>query len=119
MAQNIEPLTSAAEAVEIVDTQAAPADYEVGLKSLNQWQLAWRKFRKHHLALVGLGLIAFLLGVAIIGPVLLPFSFTDIPKPDQIVGAGRPPSLQHPMGRPAASSATCSRSSSTAPAPRS
>lgn len=98
MAQNIEPLTSAAEAVEIVDTQAAPADYEVGLKSLNQWQLAWRKFRKHHLALVGLGLIAFLLGVAIIGPVLLPFSFTDIPKPDQIVGAGRPPSLQHPMG---------------------
>ena len=50
------------------------------------------------LALVGLGLVAFLIGMAIIGPVLLPFSFTDIPKPDQIVGAGRPPSLQHPMG---------------------
>jgi peptide/nickel transport system permease protein len=98
MAQNIEPLTAAGTA-EVVDTPAAPpADYEVGLKSLNQWQLAWRKFRKHHLALIGLGLIAFLLGVAIIGPVILPFSFTDIPKPDQIVGAGRPPSLQHPMG---------------------
>ncbi len=36
--------------------------------------------------------------MAIIGPVLLPFNFTDIPKPDQIVSAGRPPSLQHPMG---------------------
>ncbi len=99
MAQNIEPLTTASvEVAAVVDTQAAPADYEVGLKSLNQWQLAWRKFRKHRLALIGLGLVAFLLGVAIIGPVLLPFSFTDIPEPDQIVGAGRPPSLQHPMG---------------------
>ena len=43
-------------------------------------------------------MVAFLIGVAVLGPVLLPFSFTDIPKPDQIVGAGRPPSLQHPMG---------------------
>jgi peptide/nickel transport system permease protein len=99
MAQNIEPLTTASGAAEIVDQPtAAPEDYEVGLKSLNQWQLAWRKFRKHHLALIGLGLIAFLFGVAILGPVILPFTFTDIPKPDQIVGAGRPPSLQHPMG---------------------
>lgn len=95
MGQNVEPLANAAE---IVDTPSAPEDYEVGLKSLNQWQLAWRKFRKHRLALIGLAMIAILIGVAVIGPVLLPFNFTDIPKPDQIVGAGRPPSLQHPMG---------------------
>ena len=25
---------------------AAAEDYEVGLKSLNQWQLAWRKFQQ-------------------------------------------------------------------------
>jgi ABC-type dipeptide/oligopeptide/nickel transport system permease subunit len=94
MAQNIEPLTTAAEVVD-----APPVvDYEVGLKSLNQWQLAWRKFRKHRLALIGLGLIGGLILVAVIGPILLPFAFTDIPKPDQIVSAGRPPSLQHPMG---------------------
>jgi len=99
MAQNVEPLAAASATTEILDDQAsAREDYEVGLKSLNQWQLAWRKFRKHRLALIGLGLIAFLIGVAVLGPVLLPFSFTDIPKPDQIVGAGRPPSLQHPMG---------------------
>jgi peptide/nickel transport system permease protein len=100
MAQNVESLTTASETTaEIVDRDPTPGeDYEVGLKSLNQWQLAWRKFRKHRLALIGLGLIAFLIGVAVLGPVLLPFSFTDIPKPDQIVGAGRPPSLQHPMG---------------------
>ncbi len=99
MAQNVEPLAAASAAAEVVDRDPTAAeDYEVGLKSLNQWQLAWRKFRKHRLALIGLGLIAFLIGVAVLGPVILPFSFTDIPKPDQIVGAGRPPSLQHPMG---------------------
>ena len=96
MAQNIEPLTTAAEIVEAPAT--APQDYEVGLKSLNQWQLAWRKFRKHKLALIGLAMMAALILTAFVGPILLPFNFTDIPKPDQIVGAGRPPSLQHPMG---------------------
>ncbi|HEY6569264.1 MAG TPA: ABC transporter permease [Candidatus Limnocylindrales bacterium] len=97
MAQNVEPLTTAAEIVDAPDPETA-VDYEVGLKSLNQWQLAWRKFRKHRLALIGLGLIGGLILVAVVGPILLPFAFTDIPKPDQIVSAGRPPSLQHPMG---------------------
>src|SRR4029079_15035390 len=73
-------------------------DYEVGLKSLNQWQLAWRKFRKHKLALIGLLIIGILVLVSVIGPVLLPFNFTDIPKPDELVQQGRPPSLAHPMG---------------------
>ena len=82
MAQNVEPLAAASATTEILDDQAAiPEDYEVGLKSLNQWQLAWRKFRKHRLALIGLGMVAFLIGVAVVGPVLLPFSFTDIPTP--------------------------------------
>ena len=100
MAQNVEPLAAASATPEVLDDPTSvPEDYEVGLKSLNQWQLAWRKFRKHRLALIGLGMIAFLIGVAVIGPVLLPFSFTDIPKPDQIVGAGRPPSLAAPDGR--------------------
>ena len=92
MAQNVESLTTAAETTEIVDdTSPIPEDYEVGLKSLNQWQLAWRKFRKHKLALIGLGITTVLLLVAIIGPVLMPFSFTDIPDPDQVVTMGRPP----------------------------
>ena len=40
--------------------EAGDPDYEVGLESLSQWQLAWRKFRKHHLALIGLGILAAL-----------------------------------------------------------
>jgi peptide/nickel transport system permease protein len=78
--------------------EAGDPDYEVGLESLSQWQLAWRKFRKHNLALIGLGMLAILLLVAIIGPIFLPFSFTNITRPDVIVSWGRGPSLAHPFG---------------------
>ena len=78
--------------------EEAGADYEVALESLNQWQLAWRKFRHHHLALMGLGILATLVAVAIVGPILWPFDFNSIPSPDQIVYQGRPPSLAHPFG---------------------
>lgn len=91
-----------------VTSQAAPAaapggggaaqDYEVELESLNQWQLAWRKFRRHRLALVGLGILAALVLVAIVGPILLPFDFKSIPRPDEIAPAGRGPALSRPFG---------------------
>jgi peptide/nickel transport system permease protein len=73
-------------------------DFEVQLQSLNQWQLAWRKFRRHRLALIGLGILTVLVLTAIIGPILSPFVFNDIPTPDKVVNAGRPPSLAHPFG---------------------
>jgi peptide/nickel transport system permease protein len=84
---------------EIIDPDPTAAeDYEVGLKSLNQWQLAWRKFRKHKLALIGLGLIFAFFAIAVVGPFLMPFSFNEIPQPDQLVQQGRPPSFAHPLG---------------------
>ncbi|HYO42073.1 MAG TPA: ABC transporter permease [Candidatus Limnocylindrales bacterium] len=115
MAQNIDqPAGGLAAKPEIIDPDPSQAeDYEVGLKSLNQWQLAWRKFRKHKLALIGLGIIGALILIAVVGPILLPFSFTDVARPDQIVVQGRPPlcatwdvtgksctsyALVHPMG---------------------
>ena len=99
MTQNVEQQAGLAAAPEVIDPDPTAAeDYEVGLKSLNQWQLAWRKFRKHKLALIGLLIIGILVLVSVIGPVLLPFNFTDIPKPDELVQQGRPPSLAHPMG---------------------
>jgi len=78
--------------------EEAGADYEVALESLNQWQLAWRKFKHHRLALVGLVVLAVLAAVAIVGPILWPFDFSTIPQPDQVVYQGRPPSLAHPFG---------------------
>jgi peptide/nickel transport system permease protein len=74
------------------------SDYEVNLESLSQTQLAWRKFKRHRLALIGLLILLFMTVVAIIGPFLMPFAFDDIPRPDEIVYQGRGPSLQHPFG---------------------
>jgi peptide/nickel transport system permease protein len=73
------------------------ADYEVDLRSLSQFELAWRKFKQHRLALLGLGLLFVIVAIAIIGPFFLPY--TPVPAlPDQLVYAGRPPSLKHPFG---------------------
>src|SRR5690242_16973254 len=69
----------------------SPADYEVSLQSLSQWELAWRKFKQHRLALIGLGIMAALILSAIIGPIFLPYAFDNIPKVDQNVYGGRPP----------------------------
>ena len=94
----LSPLIEApAEEVERRATEAGQ-DYEVQLESLNQWQLAWRKFRKHRLAIVGLAILIVLILAAIFGPILSPFVFNEIPKPDKAVYAGRPPSLNHPFG---------------------
>jgi peptide/nickel transport system permease protein len=100
MAQNYENVTAAESSVADLDRRAeeAGADYEVNLESLSQFQLAWRKFRKHRLALIGLGIITTLILIAIIGPILMPYSFNNIAIPDQIVYAGRSPSLAHPFG---------------------
>jgi peptide/nickel transport system permease protein len=94
LAPNAEPVP------EEIELRAAEAgqDYEVQLESLNQWQLAWRKFRKHRLAIVGLAILLVLIAAAIFGPILSPFVFNDIPRPDKAVYAGRPPSLAHPFG---------------------
>lgn len=78
--------------------EEAGEDYEVGLESLSQWQLAWRKFRHHRLALIGLGIIFTLIAVAVVGPILVPFDFATIPVPDKIVYQGSAPTLAHPFG---------------------
>lgn len=78
--------------------EEAGADYEIGLESLSQWQLAWRKFRKHNLAIIGLVILGSLILIALVGPFFLPFDFRDIPRPEQIVAIGRGPSLAHPFG---------------------
>jgi peptide/nickel transport system permease protein len=76
----------------------ASVDYEVSLKSLSQWQLAWRKFRKHRLAMIGAAILAVLVVTAIVGPIFLPFNFNEVPNPDVIVPKGRPPSAEHIFG---------------------
>lgn len=88
------------QATEIVVTDAnlEQPDFEVQLESLSQLQLAWRRFRRHRLAMIGAVLFLGMCAVAIIGPILLPYNFYTIPVVDKMVYAGRPPSLAHPFG---------------------
>jgi ABC-type dipeptide/oligopeptide/nickel transport system permease subunit len=75
----------------------APAeDVEVSLESLGQWQLAWRRFKLHKLAMIGLGIFAFMIVLAIIGPFIDPFNPLFIPNAKHPGGDG--PSLQHIFG---------------------
>ena len=100
MAQDVQRAAVAETVVAELDHQGegSGADYEVTLESLSQFQLAWRKFRKHRLAMVGLVMLAVLISAAVVGPLLLPFDFNTIPQPDEFVSRGRPPSLTHPFG---------------------
>jgi len=57
---------------------SAGADYEVSLESLNQWQLAWRRFKRHRLALVGALIFGFMIVLAIVGPIIWPYNPLDL-----------------------------------------
>jgi peptide/nickel transport system permease protein len=92
------PIAGSADADLARRAEEAGADYEVTLKSLSQWELAWRKFRKHRLALLGSAILVVLVLAALIGPIFMPFDFASIPTPDVFVNNGRGPSIAHPFG---------------------
>ena len=50
------------------------ADFEVALESLNQWQLAWRRFKRHRMALIGTATFGFMILLAIVGPIIWPYN---------------------------------------------
>ncbi|MBF8289126.1 MAG: transporter permease [Chloroflexi bacterium] len=71
--------------------EGGATDYEVNLKSLTQFELVWRKFRRHRLAMVGLGLLITMFAAAIVGPIFLPFTVDDIPDAATKAYEGLPP----------------------------
>jgi peptide/nickel transport system permease protein len=80
----------------VADPEAPPAeDYEVALESLNQWQIAWRKFKRHRLALVGAGIFVVMILLAIFGPIIWPYDRLDL-KPVTKSGGSPPGWLQNP-----------------------
>jgi ABC-type dipeptide/oligopeptide/nickel transport system permease subunit len=88
-----------------VDAPPAPdsADYEVSLESLNQWQLAWRRFRRHRLALVGAIIFGFMIILAIFGPIIWPYDplalRSDLPGPQGFTPLQMPPFGSDGAGR--------------------
>jgi len=72
------------------------ADNEVALESLSQWQLAWRRFKRHKMAMVGAVIFITVVIIAIIGPFLVPFEMLNFPG--AMEAGGDPPSLEHLFG---------------------
>ncbi len=73
-------------------------DFSVSEHSEGVWSGAARRFISRRPGQIGLSIVLFFVLIALIGPVLLPFDFANVARPDQIVYAGRPPSLAHPFG---------------------
>ncbi len=71
-------------------------DVEVALESLSQWQLAWRRFKLHRLATIGLVIFGFMVLMAILGPIIDPYDPLIIPNATH--PGGDAPSLTHLMG---------------------
>ncbi len=71
--------------------EAGTDDYEVALESLNQWQLAWRRFKRHRLALIGSSFLLVMVSIAIIAPIIWPYDPNFIPGAKK--AGGDPPSL--------------------------
>src|SRR5689334_1188113 len=57
--------------------------------------LAWRRFRRHRLALLGGTLLSIIVGVCLVGPLLVPESAANRVDPTLFRA---PPSLAHPFG---------------------
>lgn len=79
------------------------ADYEVALESLNQWQIAWRRFKRHKLAMVGAIVFGTMLFLAIFGPIIWPYDALDLRPVSQYGGSPpgwlrNPPTLADPFG---------------------
>jgi peptide/nickel transport system permease protein len=92
----VEPQAPAEDHHDALAPEVASADNEVALESLSQWQLAWRRYKRHRLALVGAVIFATMLFLAIFGPIIVPFDplfFPGASKP-----GGDAPSMEHIFG---------------------
>ncbi len=58
------------------------------------WRIAWRRLRRHRLAMAGGVVIALFIGIAIFAGVLTPYAFDQI----DLYKRKAPPSLSHPLG---------------------
>jgi peptide/nickel transport system permease protein len=63
-------------------------------RDVSPWREAWRRFRRHRLAVASLVVLGLMLAAVIFGPSLWPVPINEIDFAAQLKG----PSLQHPLG---------------------
>ncbi len=93
MADPIRTIDASDSAAVMTDRIGLPEEefVEVNLETLNQWQLAWRRFKRHKLALIGAAILIVMALVAIFGTILWPYDPTDVKAISR--PGGDPPSL--------------------------
>ncbi len=91
-----DPRTIETESTVLAVDAARGGDYEVALESLSQWQLAWRRYRKHKLAMFGTMVLGVMIFLAVFGPILVPFDDLNI-RPVSRPG-GEPPTATDLFG---------------------
>ncbi len=86
------------EAIEQLEREAADAKtlYD---KPLTQWRLTLRRFRQRRSGMIGLGIISFLILVAIFAPLLAPYEPNEILIGKEDIGRYDPPCI-HVLGCP-------------------
>lgn len=77
---------------------AQGVELDDGFASQGQWSLTWRRFRRHRLAVVSLGLLTVMFSVALLAPWVAPYD-PDV-QDRELARFGEPaaPSLAHPFG---------------------
>ena len=75
---------------------ASPTAKSAAVRRANgsPWAEAWRRFRRHRMALVSLVVLALMVAAVVLGPLLWPHSKEEIDFTARLVG----PSLAHPLG---------------------
>ena len=63
-------------------------------RSNSPWAEAWRRFRRHKLAMAGLVVLALITILVLLGPLIWPVAINDIDFTARLKG----PSWRHPMG---------------------
>ena len=83
----------------LAEVEAATETAQVGYESGSLRRDAWRRLRRDPVALVGFGLIAFFILVAIFAPLIAPFGPSDNPGAGVVTPTTIPgPSAEHWFG---------------------
>jgi len=61
-------------------------EHTINSRQLTQWQLVWMRLRRHRLGMIGIGVLLFMVVVAIFAPILAPENIYD-PNSNDIFGA--------------------------------
>ena len=86
-------------AIPVAALEQAAIDWEVPEQQIGLWQDAWQRFRRNRLAVLGAGLIGFLVAVALVSPILVHFGILIDPFKQQVEDIQVGPGVAgHPFG---------------------